>query len=114
MGEARIKQANELKFTRSGSYPLMNIAEDYKLPYEVVLNFADAQKSAMIAMNRDPDAPGAFTVWQTWALDEVQTRLQPYGLQRVHRFFQAVINQQADFLLLRGDISSEVARLYRI
>lgn len=121
MGEARLKAAkrygsDELKFTlppRSGSYPLMNIANDFGVPYEIVLNFADAQKHVLRSINHNPDAPGDFTYWHDRALEYAERMLPPGNgpLSRRH-FYSAVINQQCDFLLLRGDISRSTVEHY--
>lgn len=53
--------------SRSGSFPFMNIAEDFDLPYWVVLSYAGARRKVITAGN----AVVSLSIWERWAYDEV-------------------------------------------
>lgn len=61
---------------RCGSYPLRYIAEDFGLPYDVVLNFADYAKTmdALPTMPID-EVEQHLSHWEKWAWCEVDKRL---------------------------------------
>lgn len=89
---------------RSGSYPYMNIAEDYKLPYWAVLSYADLTKRALMirwsGINKAKfDAP---TVTELAAERMVREYLP--DSEEFLRFAHRVCNTMRDFLTLRGDI----------
>jgi hypothetical protein len=42
--------------TRTGGYPLMNLAEDWKVPYDVLLRYSDAVAPGKLLTKADLDA----------------------------------------------------------
>jgi len=86
---------------RSGSNPFKNIGEDFGLPYEVVVCFAECQRqwrnkprevwecAFVEEINGDASAMIAvFGYWPHWGYTQARSLLQPY--QRFLDFSHAV------------------------
>lgn len=72
---------------RCGSYPYLNIAEDFGVPYDVVLSYSDGAKSGLTRDERGCLRFGAVTYrlsyWQERAMDYVLANL---SMETLYRF----------------------------
>lgn len=76
--------------TRCGSYPFMNIAEDFGLPYHVVLQYAQGVENIMFM-----DKPAGY--WADSAAEEIRTSIHPINQRRFNAVVcKAIAKLQAD------------------
>ena len=74
---------------RTGATPFKNLAEDYELPYEVVVCYA--QRIREVVQNPDKTRNPPHSVWGEWALQRALRIMNERQDRRFGQFHQAVV-----------------------